>query len=72
MVNKRGPEKASSGARGATKIFFEFYALLATQFSLRRRRNRRRQGQRYVRASLTSLTALFICLFKVKTFDVVF
>ena len=34
MVNKRGREEASSGARRATKFFFEFYALLATQFFL--------------------------------------
>ena len=34
---------------------FEFYALLATQFSLRRRRIRQRQGRRYVRVVLRRL-----------------
>ena len=53
-------------------FFFEFYALLATQFSLQRRRVRQQQGRRYVRVSVTTLTALFLCLFKVKIFDVVF
>ena len=35
MVNKRGCEEASAGVRRVTKknVFFEFYALLATQFS---------------------------------------
>ena len=71
MVNKRGREEASSGTQRATKTFFEFYALLATQFSLCRRRKRRQQGRRYVCASVTALTALFICLFKVEISDVV-
>ena len=37
-----------------------------------RRGIRRRQGRRYVCVSVTALTALFICLFQVKIFDVVF
>ena len=72
MVNKRGLERRSQGRGVLRKFCFEFYALLATQFSLRRRRIRRRQGRRYVPVSVTALTALFICLFKFKIFDVVF
>ena len=37
MVNKRGRAGARAGAWRVTKIFFEFYVLLATLFSLRRR-----------------------------------
>ena len=53
------------------KSFFVFYALLATQFSLRIRRVTRRWARRYVPIYVTALTALFICLFKFKIFDVV-
>ena len=65
MVNKRGREGRVQG-RGVLRkfFFFEFYALLATQFSLSRRRMRRQQGRRYIPVSVTALTALFICLFK--------
>ena len=72
MMKKRGRKEPSTGARRATEFFFEFYALLATHFSLRRRRIRRQQGWRYVCVSVTALTALSICLFKVKILDVVF
>ena len=59
--------------RGALRIkTFEFYALLAAQFSLRRRRIRGQEARRYVPIYVTALTALFICLFKFKIFDVVF
>ena len=54
------------------KEFFEFYVLLATQFSLRRPQIRRRGARRYVLINVTALTALFICLFKFKIFDVLF
>ena len=60
------------GAACCEKHFFELYALLATQFSFRRRRIRRQQGRLYVPVSVTALTALFICLFKFKIFKVVF
>ena len=69
MVKKRRREEACSGAWRVTKRIFEFYALLATQFFLRRRRIRRQGVRRYVRVSVT---ALFICLFKCKIFDFVF
>ena len=72
MVNKRGREGRVQGHGVLRKKIFDFYALLATQFSLRRRRIRRRQGRRYVPVSVTALTALFICLFKFKIFAVVF
>ena len=72
MVKKRGREGRVQGHGVLRKKIFEFYALLTTQFSLRRRRIRRRQGQRYVPVSVTALTALFVCLFKFKIFDVVF
>ena len=52
--------------------FFEFYALLGTLFSLRRRQIRRRRAQGYVPINVTALTGLFICPFKFKIFDVVF
>ena len=40
MVNKRRREEASAGAWRVTKRISEFYVLLATQFSLRRRQIR--------------------------------
>ena len=72
MVNKRGQEGRVQGRGVLQKYIFEFYALLATQFSLCRRRIRRRQGRRYVCVSVTALTALFICLSKFTIFDFVF
>ena len=57
---KEGVRKRVQGRGVLGNFFFEFYALLATQFSLRRRRISRRQGRRYVRVSVTALTALFI------------
>ena len=53
-------------------MVFEFTTLLATQFSLRRRQIRQRQAQGYTPIYVMALTALFICLFKFKIFDVVF
>ena len=72
MVNKRGREGARAGAWRVTKNIFEFYALLATPFCFRRRRIRRRRAHGYAPINATALTALFICLFKLKIFDVVF
>ena len=37
MVKNRRCEEAIAGARRVTKRIFEFYALLVTHFSLRRR-----------------------------------
>ena len=72
MVNKKGREEASAGVRRITKRIFEFYALLATQFSLRRRRFRGQGARRYVPINVTALTALFICPFIFKNLDLVF
>ena len=72
MANKRGREGARAGAWRVTKKVFEFYALLGTLFSLRRRRIRRRRAQGYVSINVTALTALVVCLFKFKVFDAVF
>ena len=72
MANKREREGRVQGRGVLPKIFSVFYALLATQFSLRRRRIRRRQRRRCVPVSVTALTALFICLFRFKIFQVVF
>ena len=72
MANKRGREGARARAWPVTKKNFEFYALLATLFSLRRRQIRQRRAQGYVPITITALTALFICLFEFKFFDVMF
>ena len=72
MVKKRRREGQVQGRGVLQKTLFEFYALLAMQFPLRRRRIRRQQGRRYVPVSVTALTALCICLFKFKFFDVLF
>ena len=60
---KEGVRDEYRGAACFENFFSVFYALLATQFSLRRRRIIRRR---------TSLTALFVCLFRFKIFHVVF
>ena len=72
MANIREREGARAGAWRVTKHFFEFYALLAMLFSLRKQQIRQRRAQGYVAINVTALTALFICLFKFKIFDVVF
>ena len=46
--------------------------VLATQFSLRRRRIRRQRARRYVPFYVTALTAPFICPFQFKSFGAVF
>ena len=55
MANKRGREGRVQGRGVRRKNIFVFYALLATQFSLRRRRIRRRQRRRYGPVSVTAL-----------------
>ena len=72
MVNTRGCEGARAEARRVTKVFSEFYALLLTLFSLRRRKSRQRRAQGYAPIHVTALTALLICVFEFKTFVVVF
>ena len=72
MANRRGREGRVQGRGVLRKSFFVFYALLATQFALRRRHIRRRQKQRYVLVDVTALEALFFCLFWFKNFHVVF
>ena len=47
------------------KFFFEFYALLATLFSLNIRQAKHRGAYRYARTFITVLTALTIHLFNV-------
>ena len=64
MENERGRKGASAGAWRVRKCFFEFYALLATRFSLRIRRVSQRGAQRYVPISVTVLTALTFHLLK--------
>ena len=69
-------EKKATGwdarGRGELQKCFEFYALLATRFSLRLCRVRLREGRRYAPTTATVLTALSIHPFKVKTFSVAF
>ena len=72
MVKGRGRAARVRGRGVLQKGFSDFYALLATQFSLRRRHIRRRQTRRYALFSVTALTVLFICLFEFKIIDVVF
>ena len=72
---ERNKKKAAGGnLRGHGELWksFEFYALLATSFSLRLWLVRKRGGRRYAPTSVTVLTALTIHLFKVETFSVVF
>ena len=72
MGNKRAREGRVQGRGVLRKNIFVFYALLATQFSLPRRRIRQRLRQRYVPVSVPALTAIFICLFRFKIFHFVF
>ena len=58
--------------RGELRKYFEFYALLATHFSLRLWRVRLREERRYAPKTVKVLTALTIHLFKVKNFSVAF
>ena len=45
MVNKRGRGKASAGARRVMKRISNFYTVLATHISLRRRQNQSTRGR---------------------------
>ena len=58
--------------RNVLENFFEFYALLATSFSLTIWQAQQQGARRYVRTFITVLTALTIHLFKVKNIFVAF
>ena len=49
---------------GDLEFFLQFYALLATPFSLPIRRHKQRETLRYVCTSVTALMALLVYLFK--------
>ena len=72
MANNKRREGRVQGRGVLRKDIFVFYALLATQFSLRRRRIRRQQRRRYVPVGVTAPTVLFFCVFGFKIFHVVF
>ena len=55
--------------RNVLENFFQFYALLATSFSLTIGHAQQRGARRYVRTLITVLTALTIHLFHVKNFS---
>ena len=66
---RRNTKKAAGGdlsSRGELPKSFQFYALLATRFSLRLWLVRRREGQGYAPTSVTMLTALTIHLLNVE------
>ena len=73
-MHGEGEERKRSKAkgRGGLERLFEFYALLATRFSLRLRLVRRREGRRWGPTSVTVVTALTIHLSHVKKFLVAF
>ena len=58
--------------RGGLENFFDFYALLATGFSLHYWRVRQRGGRPYVPTRITVLTALTVHLFKSEKCSVAF
>ena len=68
--NKKKATGWDARGRGELRKYFEFYALLATRFSLRLWRARLREGRRYAPTTVTVVTALTIHLFKVKNFSV--
>ena len=65
-------KRSRAKGRGGLEKLLEFYALLATGFSLRCWRVSRCAGSRYIRTSVTVLTALTIHLFKSKKISVAF
>ena len=69
--NKRGERWRVQG-RNMLENFFEFYALLATSFSLTIRHAQQRGARCSAREFITVLTALTIHLFKVKKLFVPF
>ena len=71
MENKKGERRQLQG-RNVLESFFEFYALLATLFSLTIGHAQQRGARRYVRTFITVLTALTIHLFHVENFFVAF
>ena len=70
--NKKKSTGSDARGRGQLRKYFEFYALLASRFSLRLWRVRLREGRRYAPTTVSVLTALTIHLFKVKIFSVAF
>ena len=64
--------KQGERTRRLRNLFFEFYALLATRFSLRLRLVRRREGQRWGPTSVSVFTVLTIQLFYVEKCFVAF
>ena len=70
--NKKKATGWDARVRGELRTLFEFYALLATRFSLRLWPVRLREGQRYAPMRVMVLTALTIHLFKVEKFFVAF
>ena len=72
---EKNKEKATgwnARGRGELQKYFEFYALLATRFSLRLWLVRLREGRCYAPTTVTVLTALGIHLFQVQKFSVTF
>ena len=68
MESRRQREAVCTGVRRLRNGFFDFYALLQTRFSLRRRVTGQRGTRHYVSISVTVLTALNIHLFQVEKF----
>ena len=58
MANKRLREETSAGARRIMKRIFEFYALIAMQFALRRRRIRQKGARRCISTNVTATKKL--------------
>ena len=72
---ERNKKKAAGGnvrGRGMLRKMFEFYALLATRFSLRLWLVRRRGGRRYAPTRVTVLAALTSHLSKVEEPSIAF
>ena len=73
-MHREGKKLKGSRAkgRGGLEKRFEFYALLATRFSLHLWLVRRQGGRRYAPTSVAVLTALTIHLFDVERFFIAF
>ena len=72
VKNKKNETGWDARVRGELRKCFEFYALLATRFSLRLWLVRLREGRRYAPTRVTVLTALTIHLLKVENIFVAF